>query len=147
MIKEQAFPGKFISAADLDKTYVLTIKSVIMDLVDEKADEHKPVMYFTNTPKGVVLNVTRWNCAEEFLGADTDTWIGHQIEVFRSTTNFAGKVVACVAIRQPQVRAPVGLAQAPTAPTQQKIDPINPVLPPNDSQTDGGIDLDDDIPF
>ena len=52
----EAFPSKFLKADDLqDRTVKLTIDRVEMD---EVGDGRKPIAYFKDAKKGLVLNVT-----------------------------------------------------------------------------------------
>ena len=124
MNKNDAFPGNYIKAEDLKGGPVtLQVASVTMQVVDEKQDKSKPVMQFSGTEKSFVINITNWNNIEMFLGQETSQWVGHKIQLYPTTTEFGGKTVPCIRVRQPP------MATTALPPMAQSIDPINPTLP------------------
>jgi len=133
-----AFPSDYLKAADLQgRPFVLTVKSIIIDKI---GDDQKPIVYFNETERGLVLNKTNANNISVIYGDETDMWVGKQIELYPATTDYQGRTVDCVRIRAPQVRQ---------APMQQ------PTPPPPQQQWGGGEaypgpgpgELDDEIPF
>lgn len=121
------FPSKYLRAGDLrGRGAKVIIKSVKIEEVGQKR-EPRPVAYFENKEKGVVINKTNWNSIAHVYGDDTDGWLGHTIELYPSETTFNGDIVECIRIRVPSVPP-----KAPPAPV--RIDHID----------DG---LDDEIPF
>ena len=57
------------------------------EMDNEGKKSNKPVVYFKEDPRGVVLNATRYDaCTEIFGGPNTDTWIGGRVELFFDTT-------------------------------------------------------------
>ncbi|WP_428938858.1 hypothetical protein [Fontivita pretiosa] len=106
---KQAFPSKFLKAADLDGDRVLTIRSVAIEDVGTDRTEEKPVVSFQEIEQRLVLNRTNADTIADLYGADTDEWAGRQIILTPSETDFAGKRVPCIRIR---TRAPGG-ATAP----------------------------------
>jgi hypothetical protein len=117
------FPSKYVKASDLERApVVLRISGIEMEKMGD--GDMKPVLYFNNSTKGLVLNVTNKNVIKDLYGADTDNWTGKPIQLVASTTDFAGKVVDCVRLRQP-------------------------VAKPQVVQADGAefADLDDEVPF
>ena len=133
MKMSQAFPTKFLSEADLrdgngePTSFNLVVSRVVMETLDTDSNDSKPVVYFSNAQKGLVLNKTNANNIAVFLGDETDTWTGQSIEVYPATTDFQGRTVACIRVRAPQA----GAAPAPVTPAPA------PVV----------ADLDDTIPF
>ena len=86
----EAFPSKFLKADDLqDRTVKLTIDRVEMD---EVGDGRKPIAYFKDAKKGLVLNVTNARAIATLAGDDMDTWTGTQIELFSTPVTFKGQV-------------------------------------------------------
>jgi hypothetical protein len=96
-----AFPSKYLKVADFSgKPISYTIHSAqIEELGSEK--ERKPVVYFRETNKGLPLNRTNFNVIVDAYGDDSDRWVGKPLEVFRSRTHFAGKMVDCVRVQTP----------------------------------------------
>lgn len=125
-----AFPSNWLKAADLQGRAVrVTIKEVISEDI---GDGHKPVVYFQNGNKGLVLNKTNALAIADIYGSDTDNWAGAIVEVYPDKTTFQGRRVDCLRVRVPN-NAPPRQASAPTTSR-------TPV-------TGMGDDLGDDIPF
>lgn len=130
MKMSQAFPSKYLKAADLnDQAHLLTMREVAMEKISET--DQKPVLYFQGADKGIVLNRTNADTIALAYGDDSDGWIGKPIEVFPSTVMFNNAVVPCIRVRKPmtQAQAPLGGAA------------------PNTESGDPGAGLDDEIPF
>ncbi len=112
-INEQ-FPSKFIKEADLQgQPRVLTMARVTVEAMDQTGGDTKPVVYFQGAKKGLALNITNKNVIVLLYGTETDNWIGKQIELYPSQTDFRGEVVACIRCRIPG--AVGALAAAPAA--------------------------------
>jgi hypothetical protein len=99
--RDDAYPSRFLKAADLNgRVAIYTVHSASFeDLGREK--ERKPVVWFKESNKGLVLNVTNWNSVEELYGDNTDQWLGKPIELYPTKTSFGGKRVDCIRLRQP----------------------------------------------
>ncbi len=144
-----AFPSKYVSAGDLNGcACVLTIARVAQEMIEPS--KSLPVVYFYGTQKGLVLNKTNANAIVFLHSDESDSWIGKQIEVYPTTTEFQGKIVDCIRVRGPgQVPVPpvqgyTGLPPAAqTVPGHEAPLQGNPA-PPAPTARD---DLDDDIPF
>lgn len=94
----EAFPSKYISASDLGgESKIVTMASVEMEKVGEDV---KPILYIRGTDKGLVLNKTNANKIAEIYGDDTDDWSGQQIVLFPTMTDYQGKTVEAVRVRQ-----------------------------------------------
>jgi hypothetical protein len=77
----EAFPSKYLRADDVDAMggqLIHTIRKVVLEEVGQDRVE-KPVIYFRETPSGLVLNRTNANRLTPSLGDDTAHWIGKQI--------------------------------------------------------------------
>ena len=115
----QAFPSKFISEPDLfGQSLTLTMMRTAME--DIGRSEIKPVLYFQNHEKGLILNVTNANNIASIYGPETDNWMGQAIELYPATTDFAGKTVPCVRVRRPVV-AVAGAHQVPQQTVPQTL--------------------------
>ena len=126
------------------------------------------MVYFQSTQKGLVLNITNKNVFVLLYGAETNNWIGRQIELYPSQTDFRGEVVACIRCRAPGATGALGTvpeqtgAPLGTAPAQAEAQPATAAAangghtptvtaPHQPSQTGqeqtASEDLDDAIPF
>lgn len=87
---------------DQDETY--TMKSVSVETVGQGAEqEEKPVVYFEETDKGLLLNKTNANTIAQLHGPETDGWPGKQITLFATDVDFGGKMTLAIRVR---MRAP-----------------------------------------
>lgn len=124
-----AYPSSYLKAADFQgRDVTVVISKVVMEDI---GDDHKPVLYFQGKDKGLVLNKTNANNIAQQHGDEMDSWIGRQITMFASQTDFQGKTVPCIRIK---LKA-AGRAVVSSPGTPRPDDPK--------SQTD----VDDEIPF
>jgi len=104
------FPSKYLKASDFaDGPRVLKIKS--FDIVDLKArdgsDERKPVVYFENEPKGLILNKTNRNSIETICNSiQIAEIIGNSVELYLARVDSFGELVDAVRIREPRQMTP-----------------------------------------
>lgn len=138
---DAAFPSQFLKASDLQgKNVTLMIDRVeLEEIKGRRGNENKPVVYFSRTKKGLVLNVTNKNAIKAAYGGDTDNWIGQQVILYPRIVDFQGEEVEAIRIRIPQTASQA----AKPAPVQASIkepvyDERNP--PPTE-------DIDDEIPL
>lgn len=103
---DSAFPSKWLRAADLKKRdFTLQMLRVLEEEI--KGDgSTQPVLYFHGAQKGLVLNKTNANTISDAYGEETDNWIGHEITLHPTRTDFKGERVDCIRIRDIQVPAP-----------------------------------------
>lgn len=117
---KQAFPSRFLREADLggiDRT--VTIRKV--EMVDVDDGELKPAAYFDGIEKALVLNVTNAGTISMLMGSEeTNEWIGKQIILFPTTTEFKGKTTPCIRVRAAQQAAP---ASQPAAVPESSVFP------------------------
>ena len=117
------FPSKYLRASDLGtEPRNARIESIETEKMGD--GEHKPVLYFRGSDKGLVLNKTNGSVIKDLYGSDTEDWIGKPIALVASTTDFQGKVVDCIRLRFPTEKK----AKEPVAESAY-------------------ADLDDEIPF
>lgn len=97
-----AFPSKWLKSGDIpaNADLVLTIKSVTVETIGqgEQADT-KPVVYFAEVDKGLVLNKTNANTIARLYGPETDGWEGKRIGLFATEVDFAGKQTLAIRVR------------------------------------------------
>ena len=64
-----------------------------METVGQGDDQkRKPVLYFEDDQKPMVLNRTNFETLEDAFG-DSDDWVGHKIRIRCERTRFQGKMV------------------------------------------------------
>ena len=133
-----AFPSKYLKAADLPegRDVFVKIDDVQMEVMEQQSEE-KPVCYFIDKQKGLVLNSTNATAIANAFGDDTETWHGRTIALFATTTNFGGRVVPCIRVRVPRPAA----AQPAPAPVPQ------PEPQETENADFGDAGLGDDCPF
>lgn len=108
----KAFPSKYLKAADLERDTEVKVRKVVSEEVGPAKDP-RLVAYFEGVEKGVVLNKTRCNGIARAAGSDdTDDWIGANVILYPSETQFQGEMVECIGIRPPRSKRAVA-AQAP----------------------------------
>ena len=143
----QAFPSKYLTAADLQgKAHKL--KMGVVELVDVGSDGHqemKPLLRFVGAEKGLVLNQTNANCIAEMHGDDMDFWAGKEVTIIPTTTDFRGRIVPCIRVQPPGTLP--NPADAQQAPIQPAAPSTNAAPQPPATSGNGGGDLDDNIPF
>ena len=154
---EQAFASNYLKAADLQgRSFNLQIARIIVEDVgmDDKP-ERKPVIHFANAQKGLVLNRTNADAIQTVLGAETDAWIGHTLELFPQRVAFQNRMVDAIRVRvvlpQTAARVPSGPLPAPQPGIQPHTSLGATILPGPAAGIDrtlGAQGLDDDpIPF
>jgi hypothetical protein len=98
---QNAFPSKWLKSSDVEEGDMhLTIKSVkIEDIGQGDNQETKPVIYFEETDKGMVLNKTNADTISRLHTPETDNWIGKKISIFSTEVDFAGKQTLALRVR------------------------------------------------
>ncbi len=99
----EAFPSKYLRA-DVDvcdeQPVVATIKEVEMETVGQGAQsDSKPVVYFREFTKGLVLNKTNAGIISDLYGDDSDDWAGKRVTLYATEVQFEGKMVAAIRIK------------------------------------------------
>jgi hypothetical protein len=150
----QAYPSKYINCADLQNRQVrLTIESVESEIVGQGSQSKRMlVTYFREAEKGLGLNKTNANTIAGAYGDNTDNWLGHQIILVPSVTDFQGRTVDCVRIRIPSQQqgqqpngAPRARPHASEMAQKQHSHPSDSENPAPSSDNAGAMD--DEIPF
>ncbi len=102
----EAFPSNFLKAEDLNgRTVKAVIAGIELQDVGGKDDpkDNKPVLSFKGKSKGLVLNKTNASILGKALGDETSDWIGKEIELISSETQFQGRLVPCIRVRASNV--------------------------------------------
>ena len=82
MKTEDVFPKKWLAGEDLAHDTTAVIQRVVMEeLRNPKTHkpERKPVAYFVNRKKALILNRTNWMTIAELYGDESDTWAGKRV--------------------------------------------------------------------
>jgi len=115
----QSFPSKYLSAADLpdDGDLIVTITDVTMESVGLGAEaSEKPVLYFQEAKKGLILNKTNTETICSLYGSETDDWEGKRLALFATEVDFKGKQTLAIRVRTRAPRATRPGAAAPQSP-------------------------------
>jgi hypothetical protein len=87
------YPSKFLKSADVKtKPKIATISYLVGKEKVGQDKQEKPVLYFENGVKPMVINKTNFEEIEAAFG-DSDDWPGHRIKIFCAPTLFQGKRV------------------------------------------------------
>ncbi len=117
-----AFPSKYVKAAEVKgKQIPLTIRTVEMEEMPDK--DERPVVYFNETQRGMVLNRTNADTIKEAYGSQTEAWTSKPIvlSTIRVNNPNGGGMVDGLCVTTPaQTPTPQAMPQqvAP-APAQQ----------------------------
>ena len=133
--RSEAFPSKYLKAGDLRGPVVLEIRDAPTETLTgfDGQQESKTVLYFVGTTKRLPLNKTNFFAVADVTGEeDSDRWPGRKVELYPAETEMNGRVLPCVRIRTPAVRAaPRPLAKSDAAA----------------ARADAADDIDDTVPF
>lgn len=115
--------SSFLKAADVDSaggSVRLRIKQLAMEKLKNKDgdEEEKPVLFFQNAEKGLVLNKTNANRIASVHGWETDEWTGKVIELYTESVEAFGKMTDAIRVRVPKPAAAKPAIQRQTQPMQ-----------------------------
>jgi hypothetical protein len=108
--------SKYLKADDIAGEKKFKIKNVTAEDVGTGAEkEKKLVVWFTNDPRGLVLNKTNNRALRGAYGDDVASWNSKVIVVFSTMIDNRGKMVAGLRVRilsprepvKPQPKAPI----------------------------------------
>lgn len=109
MKTNDAFPSKYLKSEEAlfdDGEVIATIKDVVKEKMhggksNNGAEQDKPVMYFRELPKGLVVNKTNWGICEKMFGSDeSDDWIGNKVTLTVIETVAYGEAVKSIRISE-----------------------------------------------
>ena len=124
MLISQAFPGKYLKAADLrGRELKVTITAVVPEEVGMTKDR-RPVVYFKDQERGLVLNKVNSTEIARVAGDDTNNWPGTTIILYETSAFFAGEMVPAIRVKMPQ-RQPIPIPELP----EEKAKPIDQPAP------------------
>ena len=118
---DQAFPSKYLKAADFPTPTQQTIKMVAMEKVGD--DGEKPVLYVNEKESGIVLNKTNANMVSYFYGPETGNWTGKPVVVRKEPVEYGGRIVEGIRMSAPEGTPPFGVQPQPQQQPQQQQAP------------------------
>lgn len=81
----EMFPSRYLKQADFPEDMIVTIDKLCMENVapQDKAEEVKPVLYFRELVRGLVLNRGNGETLSGIFGSDDDgDWVGGRVIVY-----------------------------------------------------------------
>lgn len=109
-------------AFDLDgRDVTATIEKVFSgEVMGEKGRKSKkPMIKFVGKEKKLAVNKTNGKTIASMYGTDTETWVGQQITMYPTTTEFGGETVECIRIRPQRPQPRKGAAAGGKAPPRE----------------------------
>jgi len=137
--------SRFFRAEDLTQDKVLRIRSVTEEPVSAH-QEKKLAVWFTNDPKGLVLNRTNNRTIRGAYGDDVAGWIGKLIVLFRTKTEFGGELVGALRVRIPPPKQAKTSVAPPAQETANAAAATNPA-PAASPEPEADPNLDNEIPY
>ena len=137
--------SRFFRAEDLTQDKVLRIRSVTEEPVGAN-QQKKLAVWFTNDPKGLVLNRTNNRTIRGAYGDDVAGWIGKLIVLFRTKTEFGGELVGALRVRIPPPKQAKTSVAPPAQETANAAAATNPA-PAASPEPEADPDLDNEIPY
>ena len=143
--------SKYLNSGDLTEEKKFKIKSVTVETMPR--GEQKPVLWFTNHKKGLILNKTNNRTLRGTFGDDMELWAEKVIVVYPTQADFGGKTVGALRVRIPPPK------QATTSSTAGNGQPIKQTkaakpaaakdgeVSPPEPKPSLADDLDDEIGF
>jgi hypothetical protein len=148
--------SKYLRAEDLKAEKKFRVKAVTVEVVgNDRKEEEKLVVWFTNDKRGLVLNKTNNRTLRGAFGDDTSAWPNRIIVVFPTMVDMRGKMTPALRVRipAPKQTGTAGNGQAAAAPPQPAA-PVPSQQLDEFGQTQSSAerpsiadDLDDEIPF
>jgi hypothetical protein len=98
------FPSRFLKAEELDADLQVTVRLVATEVLTGKSgkpDETKPVAYFDETEKGLILNKTNFAAIAKITGEeDSDNWKGKKITLTVIDVDAFGDIVKAIRVKE-----------------------------------------------
>lgn len=93
------FPSPYLAATDVEAKPVVTIKTITKKTMKNRdgEDEVKPVIFFNEMEKGMVLNKTNAEIIASLYGNTLEDWTGERVQLHSVMVEAFGK-------RQPAIR-------------------------------------------
>ena len=118
-----AFPREFLAAPDIGNNEIRVLISHVE--MRDVGDDHKPVVFFQNKKKGMVLNLVNAKAIEQYCGDEMDLWAGKEIILFTMPVTFNGRTAPAIRVRVPMPTERSIGPGASAAPAKQSEDPAD----------------------
>lgn len=96
------FPSEYLAAIEFKgKDVALTIKEIKVQelkMAGGKVDV-KPVVFFEETEKKLILNKTNAASIAELYGTEASKWVGKRVKLYPSRTQCGAEMVDCIRVR------------------------------------------------
>lgn len=144
------YPSKYVGSDDLGGSDVtVTIKELKLELLKDRSGQQqaKPVLYFSNAKKGLVVNKTNLKQLQSILGSkNSRDWTGKRIVLYSMPVSFGDQVTQGIRIKSESNGN--GAAQA-ASPAIDPDDNVPDSFEPDDEPPDGFLDdvPDEKLPF
>lgn len=96
---DKNFPSKYFKAADVAKPLHLKIQDVGEEAMRDGTS--KPILFFRDELKGLVLNKTNAVTLVDAFGGNEVDWAGKQVTLVSETVTFGGKRVDAIRVQIP----------------------------------------------
>jgi hypothetical protein len=96
------FPSHYLKAMDVEGGKTFTIQDVSMQEFKSRdgQTEMKPIVFFKEDKRGLVLNKTNSKLIARVLESDdTDDWAGKAITLYSAEVEFAGDLVDSIRVK------------------------------------------------
>lgn len=116
---ELMFPSEYLAAVEFKgRDVTLTIKDIRKEDLKLRGgkSERKPVIYFHETAKKLVCNVTNGDSIAAMYGSQAKDWVGKRITLYPTKTTCGRDTVDCIRVRETVPAAKSAPAQQPTPP-------------------------------
>jgi hypothetical protein len=140
MKRNEAFPGKWLKAPDVDPSLVATVEACRFELIGQGADATtEPILFFQGEVKPLILNQTNWDSMASISGHDdSDDWSGTIVELFATDVHGPKGMTRGVRMRRPTRRltpAPTPARKSPAAQAAKTpVDVGDAFEPPDDDE-------------
>lgn len=117
-------PSSFLKSTDIEEDLEVVIKGLKMEPLKDNDgnEEEKPVLYFRDMDKGLVLNATnKKRILAQHPAEDTDEWNGKRITLTKEWVEAFGKADWAIRVKMlpPQKQRTAAPAPAPFEPADQ----------------------------
>jgi hypothetical protein len=137
MNSSQVYPSRYLKSEELAEDITVTIKKVVLEELDsqDKGKQEKPVAYFNEVEKGLILNKTNWSLIAKQHGDESDDWTGKQITLTVMDVEAFGDIVSAIRVKPQRRTAAVGKVLASITKAKQVVTPAAPVEDDSDAVT------------
>lgn len=122
---KELFPSRWLGASDLQgQEYTLVIRRVTIEELKQgsKTDATaKPVVWFADVPKGMVLNKTNAVVIARLYGDDTDTWAGKPVTLYPARERAFGQDWDVIRVRPSRPAMPASAPRTEHEPSHQPV--------------------------